>query len=116
MEKSYREIRIINSNIFKIVSFLAKTGLLRKLRKNYESKNYVNFYSYNKKELEKMYDTYEQLKKYEYKKLIQAFDKVDDIYLIREILLKQKILNIRKKYFSNKFKNFEENKKLCFSC
>ena len=112
LEKSYREIRIINSNIFKIVSFLAKTGLLRKLRKNYESKNYVNFYSYNKKELEKMYDTYEQLKKYEYKKLKQAFDKVDDIYLIREILLKQKILNIRKKYFSNKFKNFEENKKL----
>ena len=112
LEKSYREIRIINSNIFKIVSFLAKTGLLRKLRKNYESKNYVNFYSYNKKELEKMYDTYEQLKKYEYKKLKQAFDKVDDIYLIREILLKQKILNIRKKYFSNKFKNFEENKEL----
>ena len=111
LDKYYREIRKVNSNIFKIISFLAKTGLLRKLKRNYESKNFVNFYNYNKKELEKMYDIYEKLKKYEYKEIKKAFDNIDDIYIIRELLLKQKISSIRKKYYSNKFKNFEENKK-----
>ena len=46
LEKSYREIRKIDTNIFKIISFLSKTNILRKLKQNYESKNFVNFYNY----------------------------------------------------------------------
>ena len=79
-EKSYREIRKIDTNIFKIISFLSKTGLLRKLKKNFEFKNYIDFYNYNIKEIEKTYDIYEQLKEYEYQKIKEAFEKIDDIY------------------------------------
>ena len=111
LEKSYREIRKINSNIFKIISFLSKTGLLRKLKKNYESKNYIDYYNYNIKEIEKVYDIYEKLKEYDYMKIKEAFDKIDNIYLIRDFLLKEKISKIRKEYFSKKLKNYQENKK-----
>ena len=111
LEKSYREIRKINSNIFKIISFLSKTGLLRKLKKNYESKNYIDYYNYNIKEIEKVYDIYEKLKEYDYMKIKEAFDKIDNIYLIRDFLLKEKISKIRKEYFSKKIKNYQENKK-----
>ena len=111
LEKSYREIRKINSNIFKIISFLSKTGLLRKLKKNYESKNYIDYYNYNIKEIEKVYDIYEKLKEYDYMKIKEAFDKIDNIYLIRDFFLKEKISKIRKEYFSKKLKNYQENKK-----
>ena len=111
LEKSYREIRKINSNIFKIISFLSKTGLLRKLKKNYESKNFIDFYNYNIKEIEKIYDIYEKLKEYEYNKIKEAFEKIDNIYLTRDILLKEKISKIRKEYFSNKLKHYQEMKK-----
>ena len=111
LEKSYRDIRKINSNIFKIISFLSKTGLLRKLKKNYESKNYIDYYNYNIKEIEKVYDIYEKLKEYDYMKIKEAFDKIDNIYLIRDFFLKEKISKIRKEYFSKKLKNYQENKK-----
>ena len=111
LEKSYREIRKINSNIFKIISFLSKTGLLRKLKKNYESKNYIDYYNYNIKEIEKVYDIYEKLKEYDYMKIKEAFDKIDNVYLIRDFFLKEKISKIRKEYFSKKLKNYQENKK-----
>jgi hypothetical protein len=37
LERSYREIRKISSNIFKIISFLSKTRLIGILKKNFES-------------------------------------------------------------------------------
>ena len=110
-EKSYREIRKIDTNIFKIISFLSKTGLLRKLKKNFESKNYIDFYNYNIKEIEKTYDIYEQLKEYEYQKIKEAFEKIDDIYLMRDFLLKEKISKIRKEYYSKRLKKYQEMKK-----
>ena len=112
LEKAYRQIRKTNSNIFKIISFISKTGLMRKLKQNFELKNFINFYDYNKEEIEATYDTYQKLKKYEHKKLKEAFEKIDDIYIIRDMLLKEKISNIRKEYYSNKIKKYKENKKL----
>jgi hypothetical protein len=111
LEKSYREIRKINSNIFKIISFLSKTGLIRKLKQNYESKNFVNFYNYNQKELEKFYDIYAKIKNYNNKKIKEAFNKIEEIYIIREILIKEKISKIRKEYYSKKLKYFKQKKK-----
>ncbi len=111
LEKSYREIRKINSNIFKIISFLSKTGLIRKLKQNYESKNFVNFYNYNQKELEKYYDIYVKIKQYSNKQIKEAFNKIEEIYIIREILLKEKISKIRKEYYSKKLKYYKQEKK-----
>ena len=111
LERSYREIRKISSNIFKIVSFLSKTRLIGILKKNFESKNYMNFDNYNQKEIEKIYDIYEKLKKYDNEKIKEALDKINEIYYIRDILLKEKISKIRNEYYSNKLKNYNENKK-----
>ena len=44
-------------------------------------------------------------------KIKEAFDKIDNIYLIRDFFLKEKISKIRKEYFSKKLKNYQENKK-----
>ena len=111
LERSYREIRKISSNIFKIISFLSKTRLIGILKKNFESKNYINFDNYNQKEIEKIYDIYEKLKKYDNEKIKEALDKINEIYYIRDILLKEKISKIRNEYYSNKLKNYNENKK-----
>ena len=111
LERSYREIRKISSNIFKIISFLSKTRLIGILKKNFESKNYMNFDNYNQKEIEKIYDIYEKLKKYDNEKIKEALDKINEIYYIRDILLKEKISKIRNEYYSNKLKNYNENKK-----
>ena len=111
LERSYREIRKISSNIFKIISFLSKTRLIGILKKNFESKNYMNFDNYNQKEIEKIYDIYEKLKKYDNEKIKEALDKLNEIYYIRDILLKEKISKIRNEYYSNKLKNYNENKK-----
>ena len=111
LEKSYRNIRKINSNIFKIISFLSKSGLIRKLKQNFESKNFVNFYFHNPKELEKFYDIYQKLKQYDYKIIKEAFSKIDEIYIMREILIKEKISKIRKEYYSKKLKYFNKKKK-----
>ena len=111
LEHSYREIRKISSNIFKIISFLSKTRLIGILKKNFESKNYMNFDNYNQKEIEKIYDIYEKLKKYDNEKIKEALDKINEIYYIRDILLKEKISKIRNEYYSNKLKNYNENKK-----
>ena len=112
LEKTYREIRKSNSNILKIISFLSKTGLLMKLKKNFESKNYLNFYNYNQKEIERIYDIYERIKKYKHRIIKEAFNKIDNIYFIRDILIKEKISKIRKEYYSKKLKNYKENKNL----
>ena len=112
MEKTYREIRKSNSNILKIISFLSKTGLLMKLKKNFESKNYLNFYNYNQKEIERIYNIYERIKKYKHRIIKEAFNKIDNIYFIRDILIKEKISKIRKEYYSKKLKNYKENKNL----
>ena len=112
LEKTYREIRKTNSNILKIISFLSKTGLLLKLKKNFESKNHLNFYNYNQKEIERIYDIYERIKKYKQRIIKEAFDKIDNIYFIRDILIKEKISKIRKEYYSKKLKNYKENKNL----
>ena len=111
LERSYREIRKISSNIFKIISFLSKTRLIGILKKNFESKNYMNFDNYNQKEIEKIYDIYEKLKKYDNEKIKEALDKINEIYYKRDILLKEKISKIRNEYYSNKLKNYNENKK-----
>ena len=111
LERSYREIRKISSNIFKIISFLSKTRLIGILKKNFESKNYMNFDNYNQKEIEKIYDIYEKLKKYDNEKIKESLDKINEIYYIRDILLKEKISKIRNEYYSNKLKNYNENKK-----
>jgi len=111
LEKSYRNIRKINSNIFKIISFLSKSGLIRKLKQNFESKNFVSFYFYDPKELENFYDIYQKLKQYAYKTIKEAFGKIDEIYIMREILIKEKISKIRKEYYSKKLKNFNQKKK-----
>ena len=111
LERSYREIRKISSNIFKIISFLSKTRLIGILKKNFEYKNYMNFDNYNQKEIEKIYDIYEKLKKYDNEKIKEALDKINEIYYIRDILLKEKISKIRNEYYSNKLKNYNENKK-----
>ena len=111
LERSYREIRKISSKIFKIISFLSKTRLIGILKKNFESKNYINFDNYNQKEIEKIYDIYEKLKKYDNEKIKEALDKINEIYYIRDILLKEKISKIRNEYYSNKLKNYNENKK-----
>ena len=65
----------------------------------------------NQKEIEKIYDIYEKLKKYDNEKIKEALDKINEIYYIRDILLKEKISKIRNEYYSNKLKNYNENKK-----
>ena len=112
LEKTYREIRKTNSNIFKVILFLSKTNLLLKLKQNYQTKNYVNFYNYNQKEIENLYDIYRIIKKYKNEKIKDAFDKIDNIYIIRDFLLKEKITKIRREYYSKIIKNFKEKKKL----
>ena len=112
LEKTYREIRKTNSNIFKVILFLSKTNLLLKLKQNYQTKNYVNFYNYNQKEIENFYDIYGIIKKYKNEKIKEAFDKIDNIYIIRDFLLKEKISKIRREYYSKIIKNFKEKKKL----
>ena len=112
LEKIYREIRKTNSNILKIISFLSKTGLLLKLKKNFESKNYLNFYNYNQKEIERIYDIYERIKKYKSRIIKEAFNKIENIYFVRDILIKEKISKIRKEYYSKKIKNYKEKKNL----
>ena len=51
----------------------------------------MNFDNYNQKEIEKIYDIYEKLKKYDNEKIKEALDKLNEIYYIRDILLKEKI-------------------------
>ena len=115
LEKAYREIRKTNTNIFKIILFLSKTHLLSLLKQIFEVKNYMNYYNYNQKEIEKIYDIYETLNKYEYSKIKLAYDKIDNIYYKRELLLIEKINQIRNDYYSKKLKNFSKIKKIEFN-
>lgn len=55
---------------------------------------------------------YERIKKYKQRIIKEAFDKIDNIYFIRDILIKEKISKIRKEYYSKKLKNYKENKNL----
>jgi hypothetical protein len=114
LEKKFREIGYnrtkTNSNMLKTTYFLVNIGFHRILRQKFEEKNYKNTNTYNQSEIEEISKIYEKLKKYDLNRLLEGYSKVDDIYHLREVIINDKINEIREEYYNKKLKIFFKNK------
>jgi hypothetical protein len=110
LEKIFREIgynkRKTNSNMLKTTFFLVNIGFQKVLKQKFEEKNYKTTNTYNQAEIEEFSRIYEKLKKYDLNRLLEAYSKVDGIYHLREVIIKDKINQIRNKYYHNRLSKF----------
>ena len=110
LEKIFREIgynkRKTNSNMLKTTFFLVNIGFHKVLKQKFEEKNYKTTNTYNQAEIEEFSRIYEKLKKYDLNRLLEAYSKVDGIYHLREVIIKDKINQIRNKYYNNRLNKF----------
>ena len=114
LEKKFREIGYnktkTNSNMLKTTYFLVNIGFHKILRQKFEEKNYKNTNTYNQSEIEEISKIYEKLKKYDMNRLLEGYSKVDAIYHLREVIINDKINEIREEYYNKKLKKFFKNK------
>ena len=114
LEKKFREIsynkRKTNSNMLKTTFFLVNIGFHRILKQKFEEKNYRNTNTYDQAEIEEFSKIYEKLRKYDINKLLEGYSKVDAIYHLREVIINDKINEIRDKYYHKKLNKFFHDK------
>ena len=114
LEKKFREISYnkikTNSNMLKTTFFLVNIGFHRILKQKFEEKNFRSTSTYNQAEIEEFSKIYEKLKKYDLNRLLEGYSKVDAIYHLREVIINDKINEIRDKYYHNKLNKFFRDK------